>query len=106
MMQEIITDPVTTNIVGELLTNYGPTGLAFGLLLTIMMRDKKSSEKRIAELEKTQQVQNSAALGTHKEMIADYVELVRNKTAVLADLTGCLKAIKDTLERMERKGNS
>mgnify|MGYP000008362237 CR=1 FL=1 len=45
-----------------------------------------------------------AALNLFVDLAAnDYVELVRQKIQVLSDLTGCLKAMKDTLERIERK---
>ena len=99
----LLADPSTGSIVGALMEKYGLTGLAFGVLLLIMMRQNKSSQSRIEALEKQQQAQYSAHLADQKEMIGDSVELVKNKTRVLADLTGCLKAIKDTLERMERR---
>jgi hypothetical protein len=97
-------DPSAGTIVGALIEQYGITGLAFGILLTIMIRTNKSAQKRIENLEAQQQEQYTAHLSDQKEMINDYIDLVKNKTSVLADLTGCLKAMKDTLERMERKG--
>ena len=97
------TDPSTQSFVMDLFERYGVVGLAFGVLLVLILRQNKMSQKRIEELEKAQQEQHVAHLDTHKQMIADYVELVRNKTKVLSDLTGCLNAIKDTLERLERK---
>jgi hypothetical protein len=97
-------DPSTGTIVETLVEQYGITGLAFGILLTIMLRQNKSSQKRIENLEAHQQEQHAAHMSDQKEMINDYIDLVKNKTSVLADLTGCLKAMKDTLERMERKG--
>ena len=90
-------------VIGEMLNQYGITGLAFGVLLTIMLRQNKASQQRIENLEKHQQKQHDAHLSDQKEMINDYVDLVKNKTNVLADLTSCLKAMKDTLERLERK---
>lgn len=91
------------NFVVDLFQRYGVVGLAFGVLLVLILRQNKSAQSRIEQLEKAQQEQHVAHLETHKQMIADYVELVKNNTKVLADLTGCLNAIKDTLERLERK---
>jgi len=91
------------SVISQLLEQYGPLGIGLAVVLTIMMRQNKNSQTRIENLEKQQQNQHEKHLSDQKEMIHDYVELVRNKTKVLADLTGCLKAIKDTLERMERK---
>lgn len=91
------------SFVVDLFQRYGVVGLAFGVLLVLILRQNKSSQSRIEQLEKAQQEQHVLHLETHKQMIADYVELVKNNTKVLADLTGCLNAIKDTLERLERK---
>ena len=105
MLMQTAADPATGSIVGALMERYGITGLAFGALLVLMMRQNKASQVRIEALEQQQQTQHTAHISDQKEMINDYVDLVKNKTRVLADLTGCLKAIKDTLERMERKGD-
>ena len=96
-------DPNIGEVFGSLLSNYGPTGLAFGVLLWMIISRSKSAEKRISELESSQAKLYENNIDTHKQMINDYVDLVRSKTQVLSDLTGCLKAIKDTLERLERK---
>ena len=101
-MIEMATDPVTTSLMSDLLEQYGLTGLAFGALLTVMLRQNKNAQTRITDLEKAQQEQYESSLEAHKQMITDYVDLVRNKIKVLADLTGCLNAIKETLDRMER----
>lgn len=98
---QAVTDPGAGSAIGALLEQYGPIGAAFGILLTIMIRQNKSAQNRIEALEKAQDKQHAAHLADQKEMINDYVELVKNKTSVLADLTGCLKAIKSTLDRME-----
>lgn len=103
MLLEVATDPATQGFVSQLFDRYGVEGLAFGVLLVLILRQNKSSQKRIEELEKSQQEQHVAHLESQRQMIGDYVELVRNKTKVLSDLTGCLHAIKDTLERLERK---
>lgn len=100
---QTVTEPATQNLIADLFQRYGVEGLAFGVLLVLILRQNKASQTRITQLETSQQAQHVAHLDTHKQMIADYVELVRNKTKVLADLTGCLNAIKETLERLERK---
>lgn len=102
-LAQVVTDPNAGTLIGSLLEQYGPLGIGLGVVLTIMMRQNKNSQTRIENLEKQQQAQHQAHIDDQKEMINEYVELVKNKTKVLADLTGCLKAIKDTLERMERK---
>ncbi len=103
ILMEQAVDPATGSLIGALMEKYGITGLAFGVLLLLMMRQNKSAQSRIEALENQQQTQHAAHISDQKEMINEYVDLVQNKTRVLADLTGCLKAIKDTLERMERK---
>lgn len=103
LLLQAAADPATQSFVQQLFEQYGVMGLVFGLLLVLIMRQNKASQKRIEELEKLQQTQHMAHIDSQKQMIADYVELVRNKTKVLGDLTSCLNAIKDTLERMERK---
>ncbi len=89
-------------IIGELLQQYGITGAGLGLLLMLMMRQNKSAQLRIENLEKQQVKQHQAHLESQKDMIDEYVDLVKNKTRVLADLTGCLRAMKDTLDRLDR----
>lgn len=105
LLLQTVTDPTAGSVVSGLLEQYGPLGIGLGVVLTIMMRQNKTAQTRIENLEKQQQEQHAQHLADQKEMITEYVELVKNKTRVLADLTGCLKAIKDTLERVERKGN-
>ena len=99
----ITADPVTGNFISDLFQEYGVTGLAFGVLLYLMLKYNKDAQRRIEELEKEQHEQHNTHLDSYKAMVADYVDLVRNKIKVLADLTGCLKALKDTMERIERK---
>jgi len=103
LILQAVSETATQNFVQQLFEQYGVMGLVFGVLLFLIMRQNKSSQKRIEDLENAQQSQHMAHIETQKQMIADYVELVRNKTRVLADLTNCLNAIKDTLERLERK---
>ncbi len=101
MLYLLLADPATGTLIGELLEKYGLTGLAFGVLLIIMLRQNKASQIRIEALEKQQQVQHTAHRADQKEMISDYVDLVKNNNAVVGKLTGCLTAIKATLDRME-----
>jgi len=96
-------DPASGSVIAELIQQYGITGAAFSALLMIMMRQNKAAQVRIENLEKQQQQQHLNHIKDQKNMIDEYVELVKNKTSVLADLTGCLKAMRDTLERIERK---
>lgn len=103
MILQTVSDPDVSTFMVDVLQQYGITGLVFAVLLTLILRQNKSSQKRIEDLEKAQQEQHVAHLEAHKQMIADYVELVKSKTKILGDLTGCLNAIKDTLERLERK---
>lgn len=86
--------------ISSLLENYGLTGLAFGILLYLILRQNKAASKRIEDLEAAQEKRTGEYISAHKEMIEQYVELVRNKTQILSDLTACLRAMKDTLDRM------
>jgi len=99
---QTMTDPTTGSAISGLLEQYGPLGIGLGVVLTIMMRQNKTSQTRIENLENMQQEQHTQHLNDQKEMITEYVDLVKNKTKVLADLTSCLNAMKDTLERLER----
>lgn len=96
-------DPVTASFISELLTRYGVEGGVLGVLVWMFMTQTKKSEKRISDLEQQMVQMNQEHIDTHKAMINDYVDLVKNKTRVLADLTTCIKAIKETLDRLERK---
>lgn len=100
---QTVADPMATSFIMQMMEQYGVTGGAFAVLLWLMIRYNKDAQRRIEELEGHQREQHNAHLGAHKEMVDQYVDLVRNKTKVLADLTGCLKAMKDTMERLERK---
>jgi uncharacterized coiled-coil protein SlyX len=93
------TDP---SLIGPFLEQYGPLGIGFGVLLTIMLRQNKAAQKRIENLESQQKEQYEKQIADQKQMITEYNEMVRNKIKVLSDLTNCIKAIKDTLDRMER----
>lgn len=95
---------IEPSMIQELWTKYGVAGLLFGLLLALLIRQSKKSDKRIADLEDIQKQSYHENLTNHKEMIEQYVTLVREKNGVLAKLTGCLESIKDALERIERKG--
>jgi len=97
MLQEAST------LISQLIAEHGLTGLAFGSLLALLLQQNKKNNQRITELEKSLLKQQTENLEAHKEMIAQYVELVKSKTKVIMDLTGCLKAIKDAIDRLERK---
>lgn len=98
-----IVQSIEPTMIQELWTKYGIAGLLFGLLLGLLIRQSKRSDKRIADLELIQQKAYEENLKTHKEMLEEYVTLVRDKNAVLSKLTACLEAIKDTLDRVERR---
>lgn len=93
-----------TSLIPQLVQSFGPAGASFGIMLYVMIRQNKKYEQRITDLEKSQDEQYLHNLDMHKQMISDYIDLVRNKTQVLSDLTQCLTAMKDTLDRLERKG--
>lgn len=93
----------TSTLISQLIAEHGLAGLAFGSLLALVLQQNKRYNQRITELEKNQERQQTEHLDAHKEMIAQYVELVKSKTKVIMDLTGCLRAIKEAIDRMERK---
>jgi hypothetical protein len=99
MYISILQDPIAANLFDELFRQYGPIGVAFGIVTYIILKQNK----RINDLEEMQQTHYDSNLKTHKEMIDSYVDLVKSQTTVLADLTTCLNAIKSTLERVERR---
>jgi NACalpha-BTF3-like transcription factor len=99
---QTITEPSPESLIGNAFEQYGPLGIGLGVLLTLMFRQNKSAQVRIESLEKQQEERYDKQLADQKEMIEQYVELVQNQTKVLSDLTNCLNAMKDTLERMER----
>lgn len=105
MIQTILAqvDPATGSVLTELFQQYGITGVAFGALLMLMMRQNKAAQIRIENLEKQQQEQHANHIKDQKEMIGDYMDLVKNKTRVLSDLTNCINAMKEALQRVERK---
>lgn len=105
-IMQTVTEPGADSLVGNLFEQYGPLGIGIGVLLTLMLRQNKSAQVRIESLEKQQEERYDKQLTDQKEMIEQYAELVQNQTKVLADLTNCLNAIKDTLERMERKSEA
>lgn len=102
VLAQTANDPVTSSFIGELLSTYGVEGGILGVMIWMFTNQTKKSEKRISDLEKQMSEQNQEYIEAHKAMINDYVELVKNKTRVLADLTNCINAIKHTLDRIER----
>lgn len=93
----------TATLISKLIEEYGITGLVIGVLIGVYVKLNKKQEKRITDLERSLSNQQNDHIEAHKEMIAQYVDLVKNKTKVIMDLTGCLKAIKEAIERLERK---
>lgn len=89
------------DIVTVLIQQYGITGLAFGGLLWLLWKNKKDADVRITELEKRDDVNQAQQMANYKEMIAEYVDLVKSKTEVLAKLTNCLESMNETLLRLE-----
>ena len=94
-------DPST--LIADLVQIYGITGAAFGSLLFIMMKQNKSSQVRIEKLESQQKEQYESQLSEQKNMISEYSDLAQHTTRVLGDLTGCLKAMKSTIERIDKR---
>jgi hypothetical protein len=72
-------------------------------MVWVMLRRDKRCEERVAELERAQEDRYKEMLEMQKQNVREYVELVEKNTQVIADLTGCLKSIKDTLDRIEYK---
>jgi uncharacterized coiled-coil protein SlyX len=93
------------DIVSMLIQQYGITGLAFGALLWLLWKNKKDADERITELEKAADAHQAQLVANYKEMISEYVGLVKSKTEVLAKLTNCLESMNDTLLRLEDKKN-
>lgn len=91
------------DLIGQLIQHYGITGAAFGGLLWLLWKNKKDADVRITELEKQADVHQAQQLANYKEMISEYVELVRGKTEVLSKLTTCLESMNNTLLRLEHR---
>lgn len=91
------------DIITMLVTQYGITGLAFGGLLWLLWKNKKDADERITELEKQADAHQANQIANYKEMIGEYVDLVKSKTEVLAKLTTCLESMNNTLLRLENK---
>lgn len=96
MLQDVDT------ILGSLAQQYGALGIVAALLLGLLIKYNKKAETRITDLETKRDEQALSNIAAHKEMVEKYAELINQHTKVLADLTACLKAMKDTLERIER----
>lgn len=91
------------DIVSMLIQQYGVTGLAFGGLLWLLWKNKKDADERITELEKAADTHQASQVANYKEMIGEYVELVKGNTEVLAKLTNCLDSMNSTLLRLDNK---
>lgn len=91
------------DVVDMIIKQYGPTGLAFGGLLLLLWKNKKDADARITELEKQADEHQANQIANYREMIGEYVDLVKSKTEVLAKLTSCLESMNATLLRVEDK---
>lgn len=91
------------SILSTLLEQYGVMGLVFGVLLTLILRQNKAAGKRIEQLEEANDQQHIKNIEALKETIEQYVELVKHNTQVLSDLTSCLRAMKETIDRFTQK---
>jgi len=91
------------DIVSILVQQYGITGLAFGGLLWLLWKNKKDADVRITELEHAADSYQSGQVANYKEMIIEYVGLVKGNTDMLAKLTTCLESMNNTLLRLEDK---
>lgn len=99
----MIQDIVNSTMIENLLANFGLTGLSFGILLHILTKRDKQQTGQVLTLQK--QIDNNYAMyiEKHEEMIKEYVELVKTNHTVISQLTTCINAIKETLDRLERK---
>jgi len=97
MLLLLVQEQVTT--FGSLLETFGPVGVALGAMWFMLQKHSR----RVDDLEKQQQDEHKLHLESHKEMIEDYVELIKSNQNVIGNLTNCIKAIKDTLDRIETK---
>ena len=86
-------------MIQQLFEQYGLPGIVVGVLLLLIFQQRK----RIAALERQQDETQRNHIINHKEMVEDYVELVKNQIQVLSQLTGCIKSLKETVIRLERK---
>lgn len=97
MLQEV------TELLPQFIQAFGPAGISFGIMMWVMVRSSKKCDDRIAQLEKAQLEQYDKALDIQRQTVLDYTNLVKTNTQVLADLTNCLHAMKDTLDHIDRK---
>lgn len=90
-------------VISAMLEQYGVTGLGFTGLLLILYKNKNAADKRISELEKQVEENTTNQIANYREMIGEYVELVKSNGEVLVKLTSCLDSMNATLHRMDRK---
>lgn len=95
-------DPIL-EVISGLFKDYGLPGLAFGGLLALLYRNKTSADARISQLEKRDDENQEKQLDEYKEVIGQYVALVKGNTEVLAKLTSCLESMNSTLLRLESR---
>ena len=86
-------------LIETLLNSYGPSGLIIGLGAFFYVRQNK----RIAELEKRNDLAVKQNVEMHKDLVDNYSQLVGKNTQVIERLTACINGIKETMDRIERK---
>lgn len=88
------------SLIEFLIQNYGLTGAAIAALLWLMYRNNKKSDKRITDLEKQVDEDKVQQIANYKEMISEYVDLVKTNTEVVSKLTPCINAFHEALNRV------
>lgn len=97
MFQEV------TDLIPQLVQSFGPAGASLGIMVWIMLRRDKKCEDRVAQLEKAQEDLYKEMVEMNQKSVSEHIELIKSNTQVIADLTNCLRAMKDTLDRIDRK---
>lgn len=92
-----------TDLIPQLVQSLGPAGASLGIMVWVMLRRDKRCEERVTELEQAQEERYKEMLEMQKTNVKEYVDLVEKNTQVLADLTNCLRGIKETIDRVEGK---
>lgn len=78
---------------------YGPLGLALVFMGLIWWRQSK----RLQKLEERHDELEGARFDDYRKMIEDYTDLVSSVKVTIANLSGCIKSLKETQDRIERK---
>lgn len=91
-------------LIMTLITEYGAVGIAFGILLALLIKQNKAcrlemekSNHRVTQLEDRQAKMQE----DHKN---DYAKLAKESIHVISSITGCIERLKDAINFLERKG--